>query len=201
MTKVTQNDTGKGMVSGEFVSMTALYNAVPDLTPEPISWGTYSSNANVHFFLCSFVDMTGDIPDLQIFPAKVAELHEKAISPNGKYGFPVPTYQGQIPQEVAWKDTWEEFFLALLERILAVEEVSQGPDAEMKQLTEALVERVVPRLLRPLETGGRQIQPRLVHGDIWDGNTSTDIATNLPKIFDATCIYGHNEGKSETRRF
>lgn len=191
--KVTQNDVGKGMVSGEFVSMTALHNAVPDLTPVPIAWGTYASNANVHFFLCSFVDMTDDIPDLETFPPKVAELHRKAISPNGKYGFPVPTYQGQIPQEVAWKDTWEEFFLASLKRILAVEEASQGSDAEMKQLTEALIAKVVPRLLRPLETGGRQIQPRLIHGDMWDGNTSTDITTNIPKIFDATCIYAHNE--------
>ena len=188
------------MVSGEFVSMTSLYNAVPDLTPVPIAWGTYALAQNVHIYLCSFVDMTDDIPDLQLFPAKVAELHEKAISPNGKYGFPVPTYQGQIPQEVAWKDSWEEFFSASWKRILAVEETSQGPDAEMIELTEALINKVVPRLLRPLETGGRQIQPRLVHGDMWDGNTSTDIATNLPKIFDATCIYAHNEGKSDTTR-
>lgn len=199
-TQVTQDDIGKGMVSGEFVSMTALYNAIPDLTPMPIAWGTYASDANVHFFLCSFVDMTNEIPDRETLPEKVAKLHEKAVSPNGKYGFSVPTYQGRIPQEVAWKDTWEEFFLASLKRILTVEETSQGSDAEMKQLTEQLIKRVVPRLLRPLETGGRQIQPRLVHGDLWDGNTSTDIANNLPKIFDATSIYAHNECKSQTTK-
>lgn len=189
------------MLSGEFASMKALYNAVPDLTPVPIAWGTYASDPNIHFFLTSFVDMTDDIPDLHTLPAKVAELHEKAISPNGKYGFTVPTYQGRIPQDVAWKDSWEEFFLSLLKRILAVEEAIQGPDTEMKQLKEALINKVIPRLLRPLETGGRHIQPRLVHGNMWDGNTSTDIATNLPKIFDATCIYAHNEGKSETIRY
>lgn len=186
------------MMSGEFVSMTALHNAVPNITPVPIAWGSYASDANVHFLLLSFVDMTDDIPDLQTFPAKVAELHKKTLSPNGKYGFPVPTYQGNFPQEVAWKDSWEEFFLASLKRILAVEEASQGPDAEMKQLEEALIDKVVPRLLRPLETGGRQIQPCLVHGNMWDGNISTDVATNLPVIYDAISLYAHNECKSKT---
>ena len=72
---------------------------------------------------------------------------------------------------------------------------SQGPDTEVQQLYEVMLKKVVPRLPRPLETGGRQIQPRLVHGDIWDGNVSTDIATDNPIIFDATCIYAHNESK------
>ncbi|MCJ1352958.1 MAG: hypothetical protein MMC33_002942 [Icmadophila ericetorum] len=137
--------------------------------------------------------MTDDIPDIQVFPAKVAELHKKRISPNGKYGFEVETYQGTIPQAVAWQDSWEIFFSNSMKRILAKEEESQGPDEEMKQLSEALINKVIPRLLRPLETGGRQIQPRLVHGDIWDGNISTDIDTNMPMIFDATCLYAHNE--------
>ena len=73
------------------------------------------------------------------------------------------------------------------------EEKSQGEDPEMQELCKEILTKVVPRLLRPLETGGRQIQPCLVHRDIWDGNVSTDKATNTPVIFDATCIYAHNE--------
>ena len=78
------------------------------------------------------------------------------------------------------------------------EEKSQGPDEEMQQLCDKVLTKVVPRLLRPLETGGRSIQPRLVHGDIWDGNVSTSTETDSPVIFDATCIYGHNESKRKT---
>ncbi|SLM39144.1 Protein kinase-like domain [Lasallia pustulata] len=191
--KVTQHDTGKGMVTGEFASMTALHNTVPDLTPSPIAWGTYASDPNVHFFLCSFVDMTDDVPDIQKFTAKIAELHKKSASPTGKYGFSIPTYLGTIPQETAWTDSWEEFFTKSMKRWLVVEENSQGYDEEMKRLSEALLSKVIPRLLRPLETGGRKIQPCLVHGDLWDGNTSSNAETDSPVIFDASCVYAHNE--------
>lgn len=182
------------MVSGEFVSMSTLNAVAPDLTPVPIAWGTYTVDPNVHFFLCSFIEMTGKIPDIKLFPARLAELHKHNVY--GKYGFSVSTYQGTIPQETAWTDTWEEFFSNSMKRILAVEEKSQGEDPDLKRLSDALIHLVIPRLLRPLETGGRKIVPRLVHGDIWDGNTSTDVATGLPVIFDATCIYAHNESKS-----
>ena len=188
------SDTGKGMACGEFASMSALHAAIPDLTPTPIAWGTYASDPEVHFFLCSFVDMTDEIPDIRTFPKRIAELHLNSVSPNGKYGFPVPTYPGRIPQETTWTDSWEDFFSKSMKRILAVEEISQGPDAEMKRLSDALIGKVIPRLLRPLETGGREIQPRLVHGDLWDGNTSTTVATGDSVIFDAACIYAHNEG-------
>ena len=71
----------------------------------------------------------------------------------------------------------------------------------MQQLSERLISKVIPRLLRPLETGGRQIQPRLVHGDLWDGNTSTDIATDMPVIFDAASFYAHNECKTMLNKY
>ncbi len=68
------------MMSGEFVSMTALHDTVPDLVPTPVAWGTYASDPNIHFFLCSFHDMTDEIPDIQKFTSKVAELHRKSVS-------------------------------------------------------------------------------------------------------------------------
>ena len=191
--QVSQGESGKGMMSGEFASMSALYSVLPEITPRPIAWGTYTSDPNVHFFLCAFHDMTDDVPDIQKLPAKIAELHKKGVSPNGKYGFSVPTFQGRLLQETEWTDSWEEFFTNAMKRMLALEEAVQGPDAEMQRLSKALISKVIPRLLRPLETGGRQIQPRLVHGDLWDGNTSTDVTTDVPVIFDAASFYAHNE--------
>lgn len=191
--KVSHHESGKNMMSSELVSMTLIRKIVPDLVPLPISWGTYAANSDIHFYLCSFHDMTDDIPEIQPLAAKVAELHEKGLSPNGKYGFSVPTYQSKWPQPVEWKESWEEFFLISLKWVLEKEEESQGYDAELGQLKEALFEKVVPRLLRPLETGGNHIEPRLIHGDLWDGNCSTDVATNMPIIFDATSVYAHNE--------
>ena len=140
--------------------------------------------------------MTEDIPDPHLFGKALAELHLRGLSPNGKYGFPVPTLQSTIPQHTDWCDSWEEFFAQSIKKVFINEEKSQGTDPEIQALEEAIMTKVLPRLLRPLETGGRTIQPRLIHGDIWDGNTSTNNVTNLPVIFDATCLYAHNECKS-----
>ena len=181
------------MVSGEFVSMTSLHDTLPYLTPLPVAWGTYAADSNVHFFLCGFVEMADELPDVQALAASLAELHLKGVSHNGKYGFHVPTLQGTIPQYTEWTDSWEEFFAKSLRLVMENEERSQGPDDEVKQLYAETLSKLVPRLLRPLETGGRSIQPRLVHGDIWDGNVSTDTRTDTPVIYDATCIYAHNE--------
>ena len=173
--------------------MRAIYQAVPDLVPIPIAAGTYASDPNVHFYLCSFVDMTDEPAELETLPAKLAELHSKAISPNGKFGFAIPTNQGALTHPNRWTDSWEKFFTDMLLRCYDWEEQMHGPNEEMQQLSKAVIAKVVPRLLRPLETGGREIQPRLVHGDLWDGNTSTDAATDKPVIFDASSTYAHNE--------
>ena len=186
------------MVSGEYVSMTSLHKTLPSLTPIPFGWGTYAADPDVHFFLCGFVEMEDDLPDIDPLMQSLAELHEKGVAPNRKYGFPVPTLQGTIPQYTEWCESWETFFSRSIKIVIDNEARSQGPDPEMQDLSNAILEKVVPRLLRPLETGGRSIQPRLVHGDVWDGNVSTNTLTGQPVVFDATCIYGHNESKSSS---
>lgn len=79
---------------------------------------------------------------------------------------------------------------------MAIIEESQGPDAELKTLFGQIISKVIPRLLRPLETGGRQIKPSLVHGDLYSGNVSVAAVTGGPVLYDATCLYAHNECES-----
>lgn len=178
---------------GEYVSMTRLHDTMPKLTPTPLAWGTYESDDNIHFFLCSFHDMDNKLCSLETFPKLVAELHTRGVSPNGKFGFPVATYQGRLPQDPSETDTWEECFANNVKIMFDHELASQGPDDEITQLREKIMSKVIPRLLRPMETGGRKMVPRLVHGDLWEGNAGTDLETGLPKIFDACSLYAHNE--------
>ncbi|KAL9586283.1 MAG: hypothetical protein Q9212_001001 [Teloschistes hypoglaucus] len=70
------------MVSGEYESMKALHSISPDLTPEPIAWGTFAQADHVHFFLCEFIDMTDDLPAVEPTMKMLAELHAKSSSPN-----------------------------------------------------------------------------------------------------------------------
>ena len=191
--KVTQPETGKAMVSGEIVSMSSLYKALPYIFPRPLASGTHAADPKIHFFLCEYVDMDEGLPDVQKLARGLVELHINGVNPDGKYGFYVSTLQGTIPQYTEWTGTWEEFFSNSIRRVFEDEEKAQGYDEEVHDLCQFTLEKVVPRLLGLLETGGRKIQPRLVHGDVWDGNVSTNLNSNTPVIYDATCIFAHNE--------
>ncbi|KAK6084468.1 hypothetical protein SCUP234_03257 [Seiridium cupressi] len=191
--KVSIGDDGKGMMHGEFESMKALNKALPELVPEPIAWGTYSTDEDIHFFLCTFYDMDEELCSLDTFPKMLAELHKRGSSPTGKFGFGVTTYQGRLAQDPTWCDTWEESFSRNIDIFFEHELKAQGPDEGIAQLREIIMKRVIPRLLRPMETGGRKVAPRLIHGDLWEGNAGTDLDTAIPKIYDACSWYAHNE--------
>lgn len=173
--------------------MKAIHEAMPNLAPRPIGIGQYLSDPDKYFFMCEFHEMVEDVPDVEDFSSMVAEMHKHGVSPDGKFGFPVPTYGGRLPMIYPPSDTWEECFTKVMDTVFDVEEQAQGPDEDMRALRKDIMEKVIPRLLRPMETGGRKLTPRLVHSDLWHGNVGVNINTNLPVIFDAIALYAHNE--------
>ncbi|KAL8773177.1 MAG: hypothetical protein Q9209_001853 [Squamulea sp. 1 TL-2023] len=181
---------------GTFESEETLYAFAPNNVPKPLAWGTYKGEPDKHFYICDFYDMTDDLPDIQKFCAVVAQIHLDSMgkSPMGKYGFPVTTHLAYVDNDNSWSDSWEEWYAKALKRMLEEEENSHGPDEELAILTAAIFEKVIPRLLRPLETGGRQILPCLIHSDLWPGNVKPDALTGEPIIFDSCAFWGHNEG-------
>jgi len=197
--KVALGEHGMRMMNGEFESMTALYAAIPHFVPKPYGWGSYRDIPDMHFFLCEFRDMIEELPEIEDFTSSVAQLHQSVASSNGKYGFPVTTYMGPLPQDNRWCDTWEEFFAQGMKRMLELESNAQGPSEELDRLAAQLYEKVIPRLLRPL-TVLDSIKPVLIHGDLWYGNCCTDVATGKPIVFDACVFWAHNEYEIGTWR-
>lgn len=181
------------MVHGEFESMTAIHSLLPDFAPKPIAWGTYQSTPNTHFFLCDYRDMIEEMPDPHKFTARLAALHQNSKSPNGKFGFHVTTYSGNLPQMNEWEDSWETYFAKNMRLALDLEIKAKGYDPEFDVLVPTLFDKVIPRLLRPLESEGRSVKPSLVHGDLWYANSGIDLATDESLVFDACCFYAHNE--------
>lgn len=186
------------MMEGEFRSQTALYEINPSFVPKPIAWGTYLSDKNTHYFLCDFIDMTGDIPSPTKFCQKLADLHLKSMEKGPEkghvYGFDFNTTQGSIPLNNEFDKSWESFFANAMKHMIEQEEKTQGPSKEIEELKKPLLEKVIPRLLRPLE---KNIKPCLVHGDLWHGNTSVAAHTNEPYAFDSCVLWAHNECKVE----
>lgn len=193
--KPINREIGKRMVHGEFESMKAIYEVSPTFTPKPVAWGTYQCLPDTHFFLCEFRNMKEEKPDPGEFGSRLAALHQDSQSPNGKFGFHVATYSGNLPQVNDWEDSWEVFFTKNLKLALKFEIEAKGPDPELDTLLPVLFDKVIPRLLRPLESGGRSVKPSLVHGDLWYGNSGIDTITGELLIFDACCFYAHNECK------
>lgn len=194
--KVHQGEHGRNMVSAEFEAMTVLYKAAPDMVAKPIAWGSYEAIPDTHFFLCEFLEMSSDKPDGAEFAALIAAFHERSVSPDGKFGFPYTTFGGRNPQKFPVSDSWEECYAQGMQVIFAAELETHGRDEELEFLTTTTIEKVIPRLLGVLrDANGGQIIPRLVHGDLWNGNIAVDAATTKPIIFDATPLYAHNECK------
>ena len=114
-------------------------------------------------------------------------------APEGKYGFHVTTYQGNMPQNTGWTDTWEKFYVRGLKDFIKQEQAVQGRSEKLEELLVPFFDRVVSRLLRPLEWGETKIKPCLLHGDIWYGNIAKRMATNEPIMFDPAAFWAHNE--------
>ncbi|KAI0120596.1 Fructosamine kinase-domain-containing protein [Xylariales sp. AK1849] len=192
--KVSKGFHGRESLKGEFESTSAIYAITPDFCPKPIAWGTFKSDPKFHFYICKFYDFTDGLPNPKTFCASLAKLHSSHTSPEGKFGFHVVTYNGDLPQDNSWSNSWEAFFSNGFQHVLKVREGRGGPSLELEKLLPAFFGKVIPRLLRPLETGGNTIQPSLVHGDLWCGNAAiTDEDTEDGIVFDPSSFWGHNE--------
>lgn len=194
--QVSVNREGKEALKGEFESTLAIRNINPSLCPKPIGWGTLKTDSNSHFYICNFYNFTGIMPEPTSFCEKLAQLHlsSRPLSPNSQFGFHCRTYNGNLPQENTWSDHWELFFADGLRDVLKIRLGRAGRSLELEALEPALFDKVIPRLLRPLESGGRQIRPSLVHGDLWYGNAgviSGDVKESI--IYDPSSFWAHNE--------
>ncbi|EAU38482.1 conserved hypothetical protein [Aspergillus terreus NIH2624] len=192
--KIISNEHGLSMARGEYESMAAIYAVTPDFAPRPISYGTYKTNKETHFFLCEYREMKPAImPEPTSFGAGLADLHKDSVSPEGKFGFHITTYSGNLPQKNDWEDSWEVFFTRNMRWALECEIAAKGHDPQFDILVPVIFGKVIPRLLRPLESEGWSVKPSLVHGDLWYANSGVDAKTNMPLVFDACCFYAHNE--------
>ncbi|KAK4085592.1 uncharacterized protein Triagg1_582 [Trichoderma aggressivum f. europaeum] len=191
--KVISKEIGMNMTRGEFHSMSAMHNVLPEFVPRPIACGTYETIADTHFFLCEFREMTDDMPDPYKFAAFLSALHQKSESPTDKFGFHIAAYAGNLPQFVAREGSWEAFFAKTMRQALDLEIGRKGPSEELGVFSHALFEKVIPRLLRPLESDGRVVKPSLVYGDLWYANAGIDADSDQPLVFDACCFFAHSE--------
>ena len=193
--KVSLGEHGGCALKGEYESTAAIHAVSGDFTPKPIAQGSFHDLPGTHYYICKFYDLSEELPEPSAFCEQVASLHAKSNSPNGKYGFHTVTYNGDLPQENRYTDSWEEFYCQGFTHMVNMNVQRGGPWPEMEPIHPIMLSKVIPRLLRPLETNGNSIKPSLVHGDLWCGNAAIDISSDQPLVFDPSSFYAHNECK------
>lgn len=168
---------------------------MPGFIPTPYAYGKYkTTNPVTYFFLSDFIDMNvTTAPDPVEFTSKLAELHKKGRSRNGKFGFHVTTCDGKMPNTIAWQDSWAVFYGNLLRGICKIDLETNEPWPELERATEQVISKVVPRLLGNLKHEGKPIDPCILHGDLWDFNLGISIETGDVVMYDVGSYYGHNE--------
>ena len=82
--------------------------------------------------------------------------------------------------------------------MLEDEERSHGVDEEINKLKEAMFEKVIPRLLWPLETESKRIEPCLLHSDVWPRNVKPHAETKKVMMFVSCAFWGHHQCNSNT---
>ncbi|CAL1537074.1 unnamed protein product [Lymnaea stagnalis] len=190
------------MFQGEFESLTALSQADQVKVPKPIK--VISNPQGGAMLVMEYIPMTG----LSKYAAKLGEqmarlhLHnaelcaketatQQSVHFQGRYsshvnqfGFPVTTCCGYLPQENDFMDLWVDFFARKIEQHVKMAEEKYN-DRDARPLWSALVLKL-PKMFHDLD-----IQPALLHGDLWGGNAGE--TTEGPVIFDPASFYGHSE--------
>ncbi|KAJ5477328.1 hypothetical protein N7539_007472 [Penicillium diatomitis] len=211
----------KEMFHGEYESLNAIANAVPDFCPRALAWGPLDQK-KAYFLATEFLELKGrwartsadaDVRKHGSLAYRLGQLHKTPapVDPETgrrRYGFPVPTYCGDTKQRNHFTDSWAEFYAnERLLAVLALSEKQNGPDEELSELVGRTAHAVVPRLLGDGHLGydsqgnGDGIQPVVVHGDLWSGNTDYGRIVGSERgdsemgdvVYDSSACYAHSE--------
>jgi protein-ribulosamine 3-kinase len=183
------------MSEGQFESDKAIYEVLPSFTAKPFAWGRYKSEGQPHYFLLSeFRDIGQQPPDPKRLTLRLAQLHRSSFSPTSKFGFHTTTCHAKLHQLTdLWEDSWETCYRKQLAHMFDLDRERLPRWPEFRAVADLVLDVCVPTLLHPLQSDGRTIKPCLVHGNIWDENTATDVETGEPFVFDGSAMYAHNE--------
>lgn len=141
--------------------MKLIHKLKPRLIPEPFSFGQYKPKdlTPASFFLSKCIDVNVNAPP---FPdqlaAQMADLHNKSVSPTGKFGFHVVTCDGMISHTVDGGESWAVFCGKLLRGVCKLDIGANGDWLKMARATEQVNSRVIPRLLGSLKHQGEPIE-------------------------------------------
>ncbi|MCI4391797.1 hypothetical protein PGIGA_G00138520 [Pangasianodon gigas] len=203
--KINHKSQARCMFDGEKASLEAILSTNTIRVPRPMKVVDLEAGGAV--FIMEHVDMKSlnryaaqlgqQLADLHLHNKRQKEKQNKEQQTVGKgsgqsevpvidkFGFHIKTCCGYIPQVNDWQDDWVSFYAQQrLQHQLGLVEQSYG-DREARELWASL-QLKIPQLF-----AGVEVDPALLHGDLWSGNVAE--YSDGPIIFDPASFYGHAE--------
>ncbi|AVH69590.1 fructosamine kinase family protein [Nostoc sp. 'Lobaria pulmonaria (5183) cyanobiont'] len=154
--------------------------------PKPICWGTADNSS---YIVLEWLELGSgntksslrDAPRWEEMGRKLAAMH-KASSSQG-FGWKINNTIGSTPQINTWTADWVEFYLK--HRLGYQFQLARRRGGNFPKEDKLLA--AIPELL-----ANRQVQPSLVHGDLWGGNAGCT-ASGEPVIFDPATYFADRE--------
>jgi fructosamine-3-kinase len=175
----TNVPSAHGMFAAEAAALCEIARSSTIRVPHPICDGR---GTDASWLVLEYIEFGGK-RNGRLLGVQLAAMHRVTAE---KFGWQRDNTIGATPQINTLDDDWLEFWR---ERRLGFQlQLAAKNSAPRRLLTqgERLLEDCAPLF------AGREIQPALLHGDLWGGNAGFD-GSGMPVIFDPAVYYGDRE--------
>ncbi len=163
------------MFEAEADGLAALAATAAIRAPKPVCWGQAAGQA---FLAIEWLDLDGR-GDWRRMGEALAAMHRSTEIRS--FGWGRDNYIGATPQPNGWQDDWAAFFA---ERRLGFQIRLAERNGERFQRVDRLIARL-PEII------GDDVEPSLLHGDLWSGNAA--FSDGRPAVFDPAVYVGDRE--------
>jgi len=167
------------MFEVEALGLQEMYDTTTIRVPQPLCWGVAGNSS---YIVLEWLDMgSGNTKSWVEMGHKLAAMHQ-TTSKEG-FGWHQNNTIGSTPQINTWTADWGEFYLK--HRLGYQFQLGRRRGGSFPQQEQLLA--AIPRIL-----ADHQVQPSLVHGDLWGGNAGCTVSGE-PVIFDPATYFGDRE--------
>ncbi|MBW4559739.1 MAG: fructosamine kinase family protein [Mojavia pulchra JT2-VF2] len=167
------------MFEAEALGLEEMLTTASIRVPKPLCWGTAGNSS---YIVLEWLEMGGgNSKSWEEMGCKLAAMHQ-ATSAQG-FGWKINNTIGSTPQINTWTANWVEFYVK--HRLGYQFQLARRRGSTFPKQDKLLA--AIPELL-----ADHQVQPSLVHGDLWGGNAGCTVSGE-PVIFDPATYFGDRE--------
>ncbi|MDJ0646702.1 MAG: fructosamine kinase family protein [Flavobacteriaceae bacterium] len=178
--KVNSDKNAFEMFASERSGLEALATTKTIATPSVFHSGKIG---HMTFLLMEYIESKpATSQDFEKLGRELATLHKNTST---QFGFETDNFIGSLPQQNNHHDTWVDFYSE--ERLI--------PQLELAVSKNLMSQSELPdkELMKSALTGMfENIEPSLLHGDLWGGNFLISL-DGTPYLIDPAVYYGHHE--------